>query len=172
MIKDIAFNEMATETIAKMNKGIFLNVKSEDKADKVNTMTIGWGTIGVIWHKPVFMVAVRYSRYTYTLLEKTDEFTVSIPLAKDMKKELRYCGSMSGRDVDKFRECGLTAMKGKVVNTPVIGECNLHYECKIVYRQAMEPGMIHADIKKTAYGNNDFHVLYYGEIAASYVREQ
>ncbi|WP_432662244.1 flavin reductase family protein [Wukongibacter baidiensis] len=168
MLKDIAYNEMSKEMLDQLKKGAFLTVKGDDE---INTMTIGWGSIGFIWNKPIFMVAVRYSRYTYELLEKTDEFTVSVPLSKDMKKELAVCGTKSKREIDKFKECNLTAENGKVVDTPIIGECDLHYECKIVYKQAMEPGMIDKGIRDAKYSNNDFHVLYYGEIVASYIKE-
>lgn len=168
MLKDIAYNEMSKEMVNQLEKGAFLTVKGDDE---INTMTIGWGTIGFIWNKPIFMIAVRYSRYTYELLEKTNEFTVSLPLSRDMKKELAVCGTKSKREVDKFKECNLTAEEGKVVETPIIGECDLHYECKIVYKQAMEPGMIDQEIREAKYSNNDFHVLYYGEIVASYIKE-
>lgn len=168
MLKEISFNEYSKELIEQLPKGAFLTVKS---GDKVNTMSIGWGAIGVIWNKPTFTIAVRYSRYTYQLLENATEFTVSIPLKKDMKKELSYCGTKSGRDVDKFKDCNLTAKKGKNVDTPIIEECDLHYECKIVYKQAMEPGLISKEIKDSAYSNGNYHVLYYGEIVGSYIKE-
>lgn len=168
MIKDIAYNEMSKEMLDQLQKGAFLTVKGEDE---LNTMTIGWGTIGFIWNKPIFTALVRYSRYTYELLEKTDEFTVSVPISKDMKKELAICGTKSKREIDKFKECNLTAEKGKVLDTPIIGECDLHYECKVVYKQAMEPGMLDKNIRDAKYSNNDFHVLYYGEIVASYIKE-
>ncbi len=168
MLKDIDYNDMSKEMLDQLKKGAFLTVKGDEE---INTMTIGWGTIGFIWNKPIFMIAVRYSRYTYELLEKTDEFTVSVPLSKDMKKELAVCGTKSKREIDKFKECNLTAENGKVVDTPIIGECDLHYECKVVYKQAMEPGTLDKDIRDAKYSNNDFHVLYYGEIVASYIKE-
>lgn len=78
-------------------------------------MTIGWGNVGIVWGKPIFMVAVRYSRYTYDLIEKAKDFTVSIPLKNNLKKELTYCGTYSGKDVDKFKECNLKLKKGRKV---------------------------------------------------------
>ncbi|WP_202709406.1 flavin reductase family protein [Sporosalibacterium faouarense] len=168
MKKDINFNEYSTEMLEQLKKGAFLTVKD---GDKVNTMTIGWGNIGVVWGKPIFTVEVRYSRYTYELLENSKEFTVSIPLNKDLKEELGICGTKSGRDIDKFTECELTPEQGKVLSTPIVGECELHYECKVVYKQAMEPGTLSDEIKEKYYTNNDYHVLYYGEIVATYVKE-
>jgi len=148
-------------------KGAFLTVKS---GDKVNTMTIGWGSVGYEWNRPIFTVLVRESRYTYELIEKSDNFTVSIPLSVDLKGALTVCGSKSGRNIDKFVECNLTLEKSKKVDTPIIGECELHYECKIVYKQEMNPELLSKDIIESAYKTGDYHTLYYGEIVATYMK--
>lgn len=148
-------------------KGAFLTVKS---GDKVNTMTIGWGSVGYEWNRPIFTVLVRESRYTSELIEKSDNFTVSIPLSRDLKGALAVCGSKSGRDIDKFVECNLTLEKSKKVDTPIIGECELHYECKIVYKQEMNPELLSKDIIESAYKTGDYHTLYYGEIVATYIK--
>lgn len=168
MIKDVKYYQYLPELLEQLPKGAFLTVKA---GDKLNTMTIGWGNVGYVWQKPIFMVAVRYSRYTYQLLEKSKEFTVSIPLKADLKKALGYCGTRSGRDVDKFKECGLIAEKGQVISTPIIGQCDLHYECKVVYQQAMEPALVSSQIQQTCYPQGDYHVLYFGEIVACYLKE-
>lgn len=167
-IKRINFNEYSSEALEQLKKGAFLTVKNEDE---VNTMTIAWGSISYIWNKPIFMVAVRYSRHTYKLIDNAGEFTVSIPLKNDLKKELAYCGTKSGRDVNKFKECNLTIVEAQKISTPVIGECELHYECKIVYQQAMEPATLAEEIRNRNYPNNDYHVLYFGEIKDSYLLE-
>lgn len=165
-IQRVKFNEYSKEVLEQMPKGLFLTV--EDGEDK-NTMTIGWGSIGIMWGKPVFMVMVRYSRYTYELLEKSKQFTVSIPLSNDVKKQLAYCGTYSGRDVDKFKEANITIMDGQKIPTPIIRDCELHYECKIVYQQTMEPGTLDSNIRNKHYSNNDYHILYYGEILDTYI---
>ena len=168
MFKEVNFNDYSKEALEQINNGAFLTVKS---GDEVNTMTIGWGNIGVIWSMPIFTVAVRYSRHTYNLLENSDEFTVSIPIKVDMKKELAFCGTKSGRDVNKFKECNLKLKDGIKVGTPIIENCELHYECKIVYKQAREPGTLDDIIKEKYYTNNDYHILYYGKIVNCYIKE-
>lgn len=170
MFKDILPEDYAGQLIKQLPKGALMVVKDNEKE---NVMTIGWGTIGFVWRKPVLMVMVRYSRLSYEMLEKTKEFTVNIPIANSLQKEIGICGSKSGRDVDKFKECGFTKEKGKVLDLSVIKECDLFYECKVIYQQAMEPGVIDQQIKESFYTNknNDYHVLYYGEIIASYIKE-
>lgn len=148
-------------------QGAFLTVKS---GEKINTMTISWGNVGYEWNRPIFTILLRKSRYTHDLIENSDDFTVSIPLSKNLKNALAVCGSKSGRDIDKFKECNLTLDKSQNVDTPIIGECELHYECKIVYKQEMNPQLLSKDIVKSSYADGDYHTLYYGEIVATYMK--
>lgn len=146
-------------------QGAFLTVKNEDK---VNTMTVSWGQIGYQWNRPVFTVLVRKSRYTYDFIENSDNFTVSIPINKEMKESLMFCGRNSGRDVDKFKECNLTLKESKEVDTPIISECELHYECRIVGKAPLMPNLLNDEIQNSSYKNNDYHTLYFGEIVNCY----
>ncbi|MEN6411457.1 MAG: flavin reductase family protein [Veillonellales bacterium] len=164
MNKEISYNEYAAKVIDQLPKGAFLTTIGDGK---VNTMTIGWGSIGFLWRKPVFTVMVRHSRYTYQLIEKSNEFTVSIPL-KDMKAALSLCGSKSGRDMDKLAAAGLTTKPGQKLLTPVIADCGLTYECKIIYKQTMSRDNLDDEIQQQCYNDGDYHTLYFGEIVASY----
>jgi len=168
MSESLEYYKYAEKMLARLPKGAFLSVKADDR---INTMTIGWGTIGYMWKKPVIMVAVRYSRFTYELIEKAHDFSISIPLDDKLKKLLAAAGTTSGRDIDKFSEFELTARDGKTINSPVIGECELIYECKIIYKQPLDPMMLDTDIKEKFYTNNDYHVFYFGEILTSYINE-
>ncbi|ACL69880.1 flavin reductase family protein [Halothermothrix orenii] len=163
-MKKVEYNDYIKEMTEALPRGAFLTVKS---GDKVNTMTIGWGNIGYIWGKPVFMVLVRDSRYTYQLIENSKEFTVSIPF-KGMKEELSFCGTKSGRDFDKFKECNLKKLTPDHVSTPFIGGCDLHYECKIMFKQRMNPENLDGNLDKKWYPHKDYHTLYFGEILGCY----
>ena len=167
MNKEVAYNAYAPQLIEQLPKGVFLTTQYKGKT---NTMTIGWGSIGVIWRKPVFTVLVRHSRYTHELLEKSREFTVSIPFGT-MNSELSLCGTKSGRDTDKIAAAGLTAIPGKKLNTPVIKGCKLHYECKVVATQELPAETLTAEINAGCYPDGDYHTMYIGEITASYLTE-
>jgi len=152
----------------QLQKGTFLTVKSNDK---VNTMVIGWATVGKVWGKDIMTVMVRFSRNTYDLIKNANSFTVSVPKYDTMKQELAFMGTKSGRDYDKYKETGLTLANAKSVESPIINEAELHYECKIVYKQAMDPtGIVdYEGIEKKFYeGNNDYHMIFYGEILETY----
>jgi flavin reductase (DIM6/NTAB) family NADH-FMN oxidoreductase RutF len=166
-MKDLNYMSIAEDAINKIKKGAFLTVKA---ADALNVMTIGWATFGFIWQKPVMMVAVRCTRHTFGIIEKALDFTVTIP-SGDMSKATAFCGSKSGKDVDKFKMCKLETADGRNVASPIIKVPGIHYECKIVYKSAMNPAHLDKNYDKTLYPLKDYHTHYFGEIQACYETE-
>ena len=146
-------------------KGAFLTVSD---GERINTMTIGWATIGIIWNKPIMVVAVRDSRYTYDIMNKASDFSVSLPMNTDLVKALQYCGTHSGESEDKFEASGITTRASKNILSPVISECDLFFECKIVYAQMMDPAFLDDKIDSRSYPQSDYHKIYYGEILERY----
>ena len=150
--------------------GVFL--VAVDAKGKPNPMTIGWGQIGIVWSRPMFTVLVRTSRYTYECLQSSDSFTINVPPRGGLKDELALCGTKSGRDLDKAAECGLTMVPGKAVETPVIDECALHYECRIVARTQQEREDFRSnEVLGRFYAKGDHHLVVFGEIVAAYASD-
>ena len=163
---DFAYDECLKETLKVMGgKGLLL--VSVDGSGKPNAMTIGWGTIGIIWGKPIFAVLVRPSRYTYGLMEGTDDFTVNVPPVS-LSEAVSFCGTASGRDYDKFAEKNLTALPGRKVKSPVIGECVLHYECKTVHKNDVMRDLLSSEIDTSCYPSGNYHRVFFGEIVSVY----
>ena len=160
--------DYAGEVCKAMPQGILLTTAAEGK---VNTMTIGRGTIGIEWGKPIFIAFVRDSRYTMQMLEKNGEFTVNVPLGQVDKKILGYCGTKSGRDTDKIADLGLTLEPGENVSVPGIKELPLTLECKVIYKQKQENEKIPAALFDRYYPAGDFHTAFYGEIVGAYIAE-
>jgi len=158
------YKEYASETIRAFDEGRVLLV-SQGKEGLPNVMAIGWGIIGIIWRKPMFLVSVRPSRHTYKLIEETGEFTVNI-VPPQLKEVVQYCGTVSGRDHNKFKEKQLTALPSKKVKTPIIKECALHFECRVVYKNDLIPSELEKSIISALYPKGDFHRIYFGEILA------
>ena len=167
-MQEIAYTDYVVPFLNQLPRGAFLTVKS---GDKINTMTIGWGTIGRIWNKPVLSVLVRYSRYTYELIKNAADFTVSVPLNKDLQRALAMAGTRSGREADKFQECRLSPEPGHKIDSPYIGECGLIYECKIVFRQKMEAECLDKELREKFYKDDDWHEIFHGEIVGCYLAE-
>ena len=140
---------------------------SLDEDGRPNAMTIGWATLGVVWGRAMCVVLVRPSRYTYTCIEATNDFTVNVP-PPGLAEEVLFCGTESGRDYDKFAECGFTALPGGQVKSPTIEECAACYECKVVQKNDVVPEQFAREIMGEFYGGGDFHRVYYGQVVASY----
>ena len=162
-------------TISKaLKKGILLTTCARGQ---VNTMTIGWGTIGVQWGLPVFHVLVRESRHTKELLDANGEFTINVPLTEDCSKILALCGTRSGRDTDKFRELGLHTEPGETISVPAIRELPLTLECKVLYAQQQDGAAIPQFVLDRYYpldpetGKPDLHTVYTGQILKAYILE-
>lgn len=147
--------------VAMKNTGLLLGSVGSD--GKPNLMTIGWGLIGIMWNKPIFLVAVRVSRYTHKLLEESGEFTVNVP-GKGMSEACEICGTTSGREVDKFERTGLRWRRGEFVRAPVLEGCPIVYECKVIYKDTVELQTLPESLVKAVYPRRDWHTLYYGEI--------
>ncbi len=75
------------------------------------------------------------------------------------------------RDVDKFTKFHWTRVKGKTVDAPYIKECPVHFECKIIYKDDLLPGVLPKDIEDGVYPGKNMHMLYYGEIKGTYAEE-
>ncbi len=163
--------DYAGQIMENIGKGILLTTAAEGEVD---SMTIGWGEIGVLWAKPVFTVFVRESRYTKKLLEKNGEFTINVPLETVDKNILTVCGTKSRRDMDKVKELGLTLEEGQTVSVPGIRQLPLTLECKVIYKQDQEPAAIQRESYERFYAvgtrnEADHHTAYYGQITAAYI---
>ena len=171
MKREIALWDYAGQILEQVGKGVLLTTKADGKVD---TMTIGWGHLGIEWGKPIFVVYVRESRYTKELLDKNPEFTVNIPLGQADKEIIKVCGTQSGRDVNKIEKLHLTLVPGETVSVPGIKELPLTLECKVVYKQDQELSAISEADRDRFYkagtpNDGDFHTAYYGEITAAYI---
>jgi len=82
---------------------------------------------------PCVMVGIMPGNLTYELISKEHEFGINIP-TKEQLEIVRICGSVSGRDEDKFEKAGLTPQKGKVINSYLIKECPVSLECRVVHQ--------------------------------------
>jgi len=102
----LPFNDKAADFLDRVGKGAFLTTAANGK---VNTMTIGWASLGMIWATPVLTAMVRPSRFTHELLDASMEFTVTLP-NEDLSAALGLCGSTSGRSGDKLAAAGLSVL--------------------------------------------------------------
>ena len=166
--------DYAEQILKAVKKGVLLTTKA---GSKVNTMSISWGTMGIQWGLPIFTVFVRGCRHTSPMLEENMEFTINIPLETADKEIIRFCGTKSGRDVDKFQALGLQAEEPEVISVPGIRELPLTLECRIIYTQLQTPESIVDGHLNRHYPQQsesieqDYHTAYYAEIVSAYIIE-
>jgi len=131
--------------------------------ERFNTMTASWGGMGVLWDKNVCFCFVRPSRYTFEFMEDNRSFSLSF-FDDTYRRVLEYCGSHSGRHVDKIEKCGITPVEG-AINDVYFEEAKLVVECRKLYAQELDPTAFFAQTLVDIYPEKDYHRMYVGEIA-------
>ena len=130
-------------------------------AEACNTMTASWGALGVLWGAPMATVYIRPQRYTKEFVDENEYFTLSF-FPEQYRQQLSLCGTKSGREVDKVKECGFT-VRAAACGAPYFEEADLVLVCRKRFVQPMDPAAIPADVKEKYYQAEDYHTLYIGE---------
>jgi len=95
-----------------------------------NIISLAW--VGTMCSEPpVIAIGVRASRHSYAILTKGGDFVVNLP-THSQAALVDFCGTRSGREIDKFAAAGFTALPGTLVNSPLIAECPINLECKVL----------------------------------------
>ncbi|KQC14257.1 MAG: hypothetical protein APR63_14740 [Desulfuromonas sp. SDB] len=131
--------------------------------NKYNTMTVAWGSIGVMWNLPMVQVVVRPTRYTFEFMEKYSSFSLC-GFPRQYKPDLSLLGSKSGRDGDKIAETNLTICKSDKIEAPCFKQAELIMECRKIYCQRMDPQKFTDPEIEKNYPQKDYHQIYFGEI--------
>ena len=102
-------------------------VSAADEEGNTNVLTVAWaGT--VCSDPPMVSVSIRPERYSYRMIKETGEFVINLT-TEELAYATDYCGVVSGRDADKFKNMHLTPVKGDVVKAPLIKESPVNIEC-------------------------------------------
>ena len=136
--------------------------------DKCNTMTASWGGLGVLWGAPMAVAYIRPQRYTKEFVDNSEYFTLSF-FSEQYRKQLALCGSKSGREIDKVKECGFTVAEAQG-GAPYFEQADLVFVCRKRMVQKMEESLIPADVREKWY-EGDYHTMYWGEIVETLVRK-
>ncbi len=130
--------------------------------ESYNTMTASWGGLGVLWNKNVCFCFVRPTRHTYTFMEDAQRFTLSF-FGEEYRAALNYCGSHTGKNVDKAKEAGITPASTES-GAVYFAEARLVLECEKIYFQDMLPRNFLAPGISKLYPQKDYHRMYVGGI--------
>jgi flavin reductase (DIM6/NTAB) family NADH-FMN oxidoreductase RutF len=133
------------------------------EAGDFNSMTVAWGSFGVMWSKPFALVVVRPTRYTYGFIDKYETFTLTA-FPKEYRKALQLLGTRSGRDGDKIAQAGLTPVPSAQVAAPAFSEAELVIECRKSYWDDLDNSHFLDPSIEKSYPERDYHRMYFGEI--------
>ncbi len=125
-------------------------VSCQKKGQRPNIITIAWSGIACS-EPPMISIAIRKGRFSHDIISQSKEFVVNI-ITESLLSQTDYCGTKSGKNVDKFNETRLTPIKGTKVDAPLIKECPVNLECVV---KAI-----------TSLGSHD---LFIGEIVATHI---
>lgn len=132
---------------------VMVSCKGKNKDSKPNIITLAW--VGTVCSNPVTVsISIRPSRHSYDLIKESSEFVVNIPSTTQLI-ETDYCGTVSGKRVDKFTTANLTPIPGEKIAAPLIKECPVNIECKVT--QIIDIGA---------------HHMFLGEVVAVHVDEE
>ena len=137
-----------------------------------NMMTASWGGMGIIWGKKICWCVIRPHRYTYKFMEKSDFFTISF-FEEKYRDALNFCGTKSGKDVDKVKETGLKPVEAapQLRGAVYFAQARLVMECRKIYYQDIDPRHFLIPEIEKHYPNKDYHRMYLGEILRCLARQ-
>ncbi len=164
-LQPIKFMQFSPQVFQLFDRQWMLLTGGDFARGEFNTMTISWGSLGIIWGRPMVQVFVRPTRHTHQFMERFDTFTVTA-FPDQYRAALNVLGVKSGRDGNKIAEAGLTPVAASEVAAPAFAEAELVIECRKIYRDALEPkGFLDPQIESN-YPQKDYHSVYFGEIVA------
>lgn len=120
--------------------------------DRTNIITLAW--VGTLCSSPPLIgIGVRPNRYSHGLIQEAGAFVVNLPRA-DQVRWVDYCGTVSGRNEDKWAACGFTPVVTQETEVPLIAECPVNIPCRV--QQVLSLGA---------------HDLFVGEVLAVHMDE-
>ena len=148
-MREVSFNE----AVGKKYPEWIVMVNTVDAKGRPNTMPAGWSMVAS-GAPPLLAVSVGHTRYTHELIRLAGEFVIAFP-SSGLEDAVMFCGSRSGRDLNKFGEYELEALPAARVKVPLLGGCVANFECRLTAE--MEAGD---------------HTIFLGEVLASHVDDE
>jgi len=103
---------------------------STAREGRANIMTMSWHMM-LEFEPPLVGCVISSRNYTFDIVKATKQCVLNIPTV-ELSKQVVDCGNTSGRTVDKFKEFGLTPAIASSINAPLIDECYVNLECRVI----------------------------------------
>ncbi len=156
----VDFDQFEVNPFDKIGKDWMLVTAGNE--EKANTMTASWGGMGVMWGKNVVFVFIRDSRFTKEFIDREGRFSLSFP-SEEYRKEMKFLGTVSGRDEDKIKEAGVHVAYHDGV--PYIDEGKEVLLCRVMSETPITKEEFKDEkIDAAWYADQDYHKMYIAEI--------
>ena len=156
----VDFDQFEVNPFDKIGKDWMLVTAGNE--EKANTMTASWGGMGVMWGKNVVFVFIRDSRFTKEFIDREGRFSLSFP-SEEYRKEMKFLGTVSGRDEDKIKEAGVHVAYHDGV--PCIDEGKEILLCRVMSETPITKDEFKDEkIDAAWYADQDYHKMYIAEI--------
>ncbi len=150
-MRKVKYNEAAK--ISERPSRIVLAVSNDRENERPNIIALGW-KMRTSMKPPMVAISVGKTRHSHELLRREKEFVLAFP-GTDLAEKVLFCGTVSGREADKFKSCGLTPVQSSRISPPLIKECPVNYECGIA--GSLDTGD---------------HTIFAAEVLCSYISEK
>ena len=169
MFKKIEFKDFNENPFTLFKKDYALITAGS--LQKHNTMTVGWGTLGILWRKEIAIAYVKPNRYTYDFTNQNNYFTLCwFDDSSKSREILKICGTKSGRDIDKDKVCGLTPFE--IDGGIGYKEARLIIVCEKCYQDDFNKESFLDDTYEEIYKDGLLHRRYIGNIIGIYKNEE
>jgi flavin reductase (DIM6/NTAB) family NADH-FMN oxidoreductase RutF len=155
------------DNVFKLIGGDWMLITAGNKKS-FNTMTASWGALGELWNKKISICFIRPVRHTYAFIENVEYYTLSF-FEEEHRHVLKYCGTKSGREVDKVAQTGITPVEGES-GAVYFAEAKLVLECKKIYIHDLDPEKFLDQKIHNEYPEKDYHRMYIGEVVRCLVK--
>lgn len=164
----VDFDQFEVNPFDKIGKDWMLVTAGNE--EKANTMTASWGGMGVMWGKNVVFVFIRDSRFTKEFIDREGRFSLSFP-SEEYRKEMKFLGTVSGRDEDKIKEAGVHVAYHDGV--PYIDEAKEILLCRVMSETPITKDEFKDEkIDAAWYADQDYHKMYIAEITDILARQK
>ncbi len=136
----------------------------------LNPMTASWGGLGVLWNRPVAYCFIRPSRHTFKVMDQNPVYSICF-LPEEHREILNYCGSHSGRSVNKIAECRLDVIEDESGGC-YYAQADVALICRRLYQQDLEPTRFLDSSIESNYRGTDYHRFYVGEVIKCLQKER
>lgn len=161
--KDLGIDNFNPNIFKLWDKTWLVLTSGNYNEEEYNSMTVAWGSMGIMWKMPFVMIVVRPTRHTFGFINNYNNFSLCA-FPEEFRSALNLIGTQSGRDMDKIKASGLTPIALEKITAPGFAEADLTIECRKIYWEDFDPAKFIDPEINMHYEKKDYHRMIFGEV--------